>query len=581
MDHLSKGISSQSLFPKAPRLRFIAEQPCCCGSRCQVRKSEQRTIFTLEIGKFHADESQFFCESCQQIYHSQELRELVAPQCNYGFDVLVYVGQALFLRCGNEKRVQEELSEKNIPISLREIGYLGKKFIVYLALTHQEGQEKMKRFFMGQGGYILHLDGTCEGDSPHLITTLDALSNMVLDTVKLPSENAKQLIPFLSNLKAVYGNPVAIVHDMGSAIAQAIESVFPGIADFICHFHFLRDLGKDLFGYEYSRIRDDLAQHKIRRQLGQTKKKLKQTIDETSELTQCLEEYLKGHQGGKPKVKLLPPVRAYILIVWVLEAKCELNGFGFPFDRLHFVFYQRLQAVNPAMKKLTQVTMLKNLLAPLSPLIAKTIKDPSLQCMSLRMKEKVHIFEQLREAMRLASPQSKKGLNDDGDEGEMASIQKRLIQFRQSEELKRLASEDGAYQKMLKQIDKYWEKLFAEPIVVKTAEGLITIQPQRTNNILERLFRDLKRSGRKKNGTHSLRKSLNSMIAETPLVKNLENPHYMNLILNGKKSLAERFAQIDVQKVRQELKENQKQIQDLPAKMREIAKIPNLPKKLI
>ena len=69
----------------------------------------------------------------------------------------------------------------------------------------------------------------------------------MLDKVKLPSENAKQIIPFLSNLKAVYGNPVAIVRDMGSAIAQAIESVFPGIADFICHFHFLRDLGKDLF----------------------------------------------------------------------------------------------------------------------------------------------------------------------------------------------------------------------------------------------------------------------------------------------------------------------------------------------
>lgn len=71
------------------------------------------------------------------------------------------------------------------------------------------------------------------------------------------------------------------------------------------------------------------------------------------------------------------------------------------------------------------------------------------------------------------------------------------------------------------------------------------------------------------------------MMADTPLVKNLNNPQYLEIILNGKKNLAERFAQIDIQRVRQELKENQGQMQNLSNKMREIAKIPNLPKKLL
>jgi len=59
---------------------------------------------------------------------------------------------------------------------------------------------------------------------------------------------------------------------------------------------------------------------------------------------------------------------------------------------------------------------------------------------------------------------------------------------------------------------KYWDKLFADPKTVDTPNGQITIQPQRTNNILERFFRDLKRSNRKKSGTISLNKTLKSII---------------------------------------------------------------------
>ena len=42
--------------------------------------------------------------------------------------------------------------------------------------------------------------------------------------------------------------------------------------------------------------------------------------------------------------------------------------------------------------------------------------------------------------------------------------------------------------KMIKQIDKYWDKLFTAPITVYTPTGEITIRPQRTNNIVECFF---------------------------------------------------------------------------------------------
>jgi len=107
---------------------------------------------------------------------------------------------------------------------------------------------------------------------------------------------------------------------------------------------------------------------------------------------------------------------------------------------------------------------------------------------------------------------------------------------------------------MVAQIDKYWKKLFADPIPVVGPDGVVrNIQPQRTNNILERFFRDVKRQNRKKTGMASLNKVLQSVLADTPLVQNLRDDEYMKIILNGCSSLAERFSQIDAVQVQQEM----------------------------
>jgi hypothetical protein len=122
----------------------------------------------------------------------------------------------LFIECKNEKQIQAELKGKNIPISIRQVGYLAKKFIIYLALAHKESRAKIKDLLLSRGGYILHLDGTCDGDSPHLMSALDEIAQIVLDNIKIPSEKADKIIPFLKRIKQSYGIPLALVHDMGA-----------------------------------------------------------------------------------------------------------------------------------------------------------------------------------------------------------------------------------------------------------------------------------------------------------------------------------------------------------------------------
>ncbi len=200
--------------------------------------------------------------------------------------------------------------------------------------------------------------------------------------------------------------------------------------------------------------------------------------------------------------------------------------------------------------------------------------------MVLRIQEKISIFEDLRKSMRIARPENNQGLNDEGDE-DIKTIEGRVKKFRHSAKIVALASSDTDYRKMVKQIDKYWDKLFADPIQVETLTGTLTIQPQRTNNIMEQSFRFLKRDGRKKSGQHSLTKTLKGMLADTPLVRNLSLPDYMTILLKGKNDLASRFADIDIQQVRKEEKEHENRWRKYPKRMAKLFKISHLPQKIM
>ena len=334
--HVVFNLSVKRLLPQPPIVYFRPTcSVCSCGKILTVSKTYRRSLSSLLIGEFQAHITQLSCSYCNKTYTSEELLTIAPPSGNFCFDVMVYVGEALFLRCRNGKEIRHELGDRNITISLREIDHLGQRFIVYLALAHEQSQGKLKALMGSRGGYILHLDGTCEGDSPHLMSSIDELSKMVLGNVKIPSENASQLIPFLKTIKQAYGDPIALVHDMGKAILNAVKAVFPGIPDYICHFHFLKDIGNDLFGREYAAIRRHLKTHAIRSHLRHLAKGLKTAIDAQPDTLDCLNRYLASKPLHKPQMPLMPLVTAYLIVCWVMEARQESHGFGFPFDRPH------------------------------------------------------------------------------------------------------------------------------------------------------------------------------------------------------------------------------------------------------
>lgn len=564
-------ISNSNLFAQMPTIHFTPQVQTCplCGKALKVYYTDTRKVVTMHIGSFLAHNTFSNCDCHSRVYSSEKIGELVPKYCNYGYSIMVYVGRELFTNHCGINEIKQRLENENVFISASEISFLAAKYVIYLSLAHNEITDKLKKEMHGNGGYILHIDGTCDGDSPHLMSALDEISGFVLHNIKIPTENATDIIALLTDIKQKYDPPLAIVTDMAKAFSNAITEVFDETPHFICHFHFLRDIGKDLLSASYDGIRKKLKTHKISHQLRYRLRILKQ-MDIQIDDAEMEHSYIDLITGSYDEISVHKA--CFIMILWCLDAKNSGNGYGFPFDRPHLVLYQRLIVIYEKLTVIKQTLenegwknkFAEKLLADMKNLAT----DSELKKHYLEITEKAEVFDNLRQALHITLSDTKKGLNDNGEDLDIQTIEQKVNTFcEQISSQQKYQSKE--YQKLLEQIDKYWNKLFTDPIQVNKPNGdKISIQPQRTNNLLEQFFRDFKRGYTKRSGNCKLNKVLQTMIADTPLIKNLENSNYLTILLNGKNTLEEKFAEIDAKTVQHKLKKTKIDNQKLPKRLK-------------
>lgn len=578
------------MFTEAPRIRFVCELDRCprCGGALNVLKSRVRKVATLHIGHFLAHETVLFCKHCSErpSFRSRELSDLVPEGCNFGYDVMVFAGRSLFQQLRTVGQTVCELAKRNVRISESEVRELAARFVIGLAAAHAEAAPRLRNRLGTNGGYILHLDSTCQKGSAHLMTGVDELSGMVLLNARMPTENSDATADFLSDLADRYGEPVAVACDMSAAILNAIKNTLDGVPVFICHFHFLRDLGKDLMAEDYALIRRRLALHGPKAELKRLARELRAcTHDRGRQLEPLIKHIENGTEPGDELAASVPAdVVLAALITSALEAENRGDGCGFPFDRPHLAFFRQLQSVLPAASALRRCTSLD---APTRKLYDRAIKamqpvcdDAELAAAADRLERAAAVFDDLRVALRIAEPQSAKGLNDDGRQIDIHTIESRVEHFRASlladPQRRALPGIDA----MLDQLDKYWHRLFADPVVLQTPDGERIVQPQRTNNILERFFRGLNRACRKRSGNRLTAAVLDNMLPDVPLVANLDNPDYVQLLLDGCEDLAQRLAKVDRRTVTASLIQARKSPTGLSRKTRRILRKRSLPLKI-
>ena len=207
-------IANFTSFDIPPTFDFIAENEICLKDSRQLNilKTDTRTKKTMKIGNFRAREIIKVCAKCGIQYRSKELSGIVPPPCNFGYDVLVYVGTALFVKHLPDQTIVEQLAVRNVDISPSEIAYLGKKFIAYLTVARRKSAQQIKGQMALKGGYILLLDATYEDNSPLPITGLDSIMKIIVLNCKLLSKKSDDIVPFFEFNRSIFMKQIPVFH---------------------------------------------------------------------------------------------------------------------------------------------------------------------------------------------------------------------------------------------------------------------------------------------------------------------------------------------------------------------------------
>jgi hypothetical protein len=543
-----------------PVLNFCNDTSTCveCGIGLIVEKVKSRVVYTVAYGRIDARETIKLCPACRAKYRSRELPQIVKSGSNYSYDCIVEAGILRYEEKRQIVEIQDIFQSKyHLSVSATQVRRMTYSYLDYLGRLHYSSAEKINATMDSQGGYILHVDSTCEGHAPHLLTCLDGISGFVLYSQKIQSENATSLQISFEKVKKLFGTPLCSVHDMGRGIISALDLVFVAVIHVICHFHLLRDIGKDLLQELYRKVQKVLSNKEIYAEIRYQTQALEKAAG-GKQLAEQLFYQVARQDKLTSKEFLLGTLYGYLLNLKSHENKGE--GYGFPFDRPKVQYYKQICSIynellqiddlpdfDVDIKKTTRFYKVKEVLCNI-------VEDRELKQTIKELDTQIGYFDQLRDIMRIALPESKNGLNDEGkisSEKELNSMEKELTGYIKTLKVK-IEKEPRGKEKLqgvIRQLEKYWDKIFASPIKVTVEGKEKTIFPHRTNNQSEQFYRKLKHLFRRLHGRPSVSKDIDYLPEEIALIENLKNQDYVKIVLTSIDNLAFEFAKLDILKI--------------------------------
>jgi hypothetical protein len=238
----------------------------------------------------------------------------------------------------------------------------------------------------------------------------------------------------------------------------------------------------------------------------------------------------------------------------------ECSGEGFPFALPQIKLFDRCAAALGSLSALSEkncfhaqaikfAERLRRILeSPIADLeIQKTVQD---------LKAMNSVFTELREILRLEKTDVYKHMKDKKipDEFEViAKLEEEVSSFRGiiSGRLETDAGSDAdasAICVILDYLDKYERYLFNHFYTSYDASGNIIVKLiERTNNIMEKSYRDQKHQMRRRTGIKNLGFVFEHLFPASAMMPNLENPIYQLTVLNNKSrgGLTELFSSLD------------------------------------
>lgn len=472
------------------------------------------------------------------------MARIIAPGSEYAYDVVARVGLARFLECRQYDEIRTELSRHHgIEAPASTVGHLARKFVAYFQLVHQQSIGLLRADMQSRGGYILHIDGTCEQDSGVLLVCLDSLSGQVIESRKIGSENHDEIQQVLRDVRRHWGIPLAIVHDLRRALITAASAVFKGVRQFVCHYHLAADVGKDILSVHEDRLRRLFRCAKVRPKL----RSLIRSLQDSAVCKQNGQHMVQSVLGLRSPQKLRELCQpeaakgvAHALASWILAFPRDGEGYGFPFDMPYLNFHERILNVHQMLGEASPVWPpgyrgplgALHRLGDILDVVAGDTTSEFREAVG-QAKRDLQVFQRFRAGLRICPKGGKDRRNDSGAPKLMsANCHKAVLKNLRTSLLRQARSggpSQGACRIVVTHLDKYWKYLFGH---VLTKHGHKIVVP-RTNNVEEGLFRIVKRQCRRLHGRGHLSRDIETMLPGTPLLLNLTNASYCQTVYGG------------------------------------------------
>ena len=230
----------------------IAEEPgrCpFCSGPMLVQKTTPRNGRTLSHGAFHARETVHVCAAgCRWpsgtlvIRRAASLSEALVPKTTVGYDVLVSAGLQRYLHGRRRKDIQTALVDQGISVSEGGVSELCRRFARYVARLHRARSEELRAALRDDGGWPLHVDATGEAGRGTLLIAMAGWRKWVLGAWKIATERADLVLPPLQQTVRRFGDPCAMMRDMGRAMIPALNDLVAELERPVpvltCHQHY-------------------------------------------------------------------------------------------------------------------------------------------------------------------------------------------------------------------------------------------------------------------------------------------------------------------------------------------------------
>lgn len=528
-----------------------------------VQKTAPRRGQTLAYGPFEAQETIHVCAAeCRWpsgalvTRRAAGLGEVLMPKSNFGYDVMVFVGQQRFRRHRQREEIQSALrDEHGIMISTGEVSELSRRFTAYLARLHRARSGQLAATLAADGGWPLHIDATGEAGRGTLLIVMAGWRRWVLGSWKISTERADLVLPCLREVVRRFGAPCAAIRDLGKAMTSGLTDLVAELGLTIpvlaCHQHFVADIGKDLLEPAHAELRLLFRRAKVRpnlsalvrdlgRRLGTNVKEARQAVHDWQSQEDA-EYRIEGGRDGLAVVRSLAQ--------WTLDFKAAATGLDFPFDRPYLDLYGRcltaLRATDAFLRTPPKDRQVTNALKRLHRTLAPVDCQVPFYQVATRLRRRAGLVDELRTVLRLATVYP-----DDETEKALTQMRGQLDEWVASLAKRRPARGPAqdvreAIDVILTHIDDHGKNLWGHAIRLPEGAGGGVRRIARTNALAENFFKRLKHDERRRSGRKNLGQELEHLPAEAALVHNLEYDDYVRIVCGSLDRLPAAFAELD------------------------------------